>query len=55
MCTQGMCLVLMCMFDLDLHRLQTERDEIQKQKEYFAKMRTEFQPDGGKVRPQYTL
>ncbi|XP_064386094.1 uncharacterized protein LOC135334732 isoform X2 [Halichondria panicea] len=29
-------------------RLQTEREEIQKQKEYFAKMRTEFQPDGGK-------
>ncbi len=27
-------------------RLQDERAEIQKQKEYFAKMRVEFQPDG---------
>lgn len=31
-------------------RLHDEKAEIQKQKEYFAKLRTEFQPDGGKVR-----
>ena len=33
-----------------LPRLHDEKAEIQKQKEYFAKLRTEFQPDGGKVR-----
>ena len=30
--------------------MHDEKAEIQKQKEYFAKLRTEFQPDGGKVR-----
>ena len=30
-------------------RLHDEKAEVQKQKEYFAKLRNEFQPDGGKV------
>ena len=30
-------------------RLHAEKAEVQKQKEYFAKLRSEFQPDGGKV------
>ena len=31
-------------------RLEDERAEIQKQKEYFAKLRVDFLPDGQKVR-----
>ena len=34
-------------------RLRDEKVEVQKQKEYFAKLRTEFQPDGGKVCQSY--
>ena len=32
------------------HRLEDERAEVERQKEYFAKLRAEFRPDGGRVR-----
>ena len=38
----------MCMI---LHiSLQNEREEVERQKEYFSKLRADFQPDGQRVR-----
>ena len=30
--------------------LQNEREEVERQKEYFSKLRADFQPDGQKVK-----
>ena len=30
--------------------LQNEREEVERQKEYFSKLRADFQPDGQRVR-----